>query len=53
MVKEDRDSEKAHSEKAFVVKLRRLADGIENGKKFEIQVAGEGLYFPVRVKIQY
>jgi len=50
MVKEERDIEKAYSDKEFVAKLRRLADAIENGKKFEIQVAGERIYVPVRAQ---
>jgi len=50
MVKEERDIEKAYSDKEFVAKLRRLADAIESGKKFEIQVAGERIYVPVRAQ---
>ena len=42
------DIEKSYSNKDFVAKLRRLADAIENGKKFEIQIAGERIYVPVR-----
>jgi amphi-Trp domain-containing protein len=49
-MKEDRDIEKAYSNKDFVGKLRRLADAIENGKKFEIQIAGERIYVPVRAE---
>ena len=41
-----RDIEKGYSDKEFVEKLRRLADCIENGTNFEIQVAGERLYVP-------
>lgn len=46
--KDDRDIEKAYSNSEFVDKLRRLADAIENGDKFEIQIAGERIYVPVR-----
>ena len=46
--KADRDIEKTYSESEFVDKLRRLADAIENGEKFEIQIAGERIYVPVR-----
>jgi amphi-Trp domain-containing protein len=28
--------------------LRRLADAIEKGEQFEIQIAGERIYVPVR-----
>lgn len=44
----DRDVEKTYSNAAFVEKLRRLADAIENGDRFEIQIAGERIYVPVR-----
>ena len=50
MSKDDRDIEKDYSEKEFVAKLRRLADCIENNEKFEIQIAGERIYVPVRAK---
>ena len=50
-MKEERDIEKAYSKKEFVEKLRRLADSIENGKKFEIQIAGERIYVPVRAEL--
>jgi amphi-Trp domain-containing protein len=33
-----------------VAKLRRLADALETGKKFEIQVAGERIYVPARAE---
>lgn len=47
-MKLDRDIEKAYSTTEFVSKLRRLADALEQGKKFEIQIAGERIYVPVR-----
>lgn len=50
IMKEKRDIEKKYSNKAFVAKLRRLADAIENGEKFEIQIAGERIYVPVRAE---
>ena len=46
--KQERDVEKEYSKADFVAKLRRLADDIENGVQFEIQIAGERLYVPVR-----
>lgn len=46
--KADRDVEKGYSNSEFVDKLRRLADAIENEDKFEIQIAGERIYVPVR-----
>ena len=46
--KPDRDIEKDYPTSEFVAKLRRLADALENGEKFEIQIAGERVYVPVR-----
>jgi hypothetical protein len=44
--KRDRDVEKVYSTSGFVAKLRRLADALEAGERFEIQVAGERVYVP-------
>jgi amphi-Trp domain-containing protein len=44
----ERDVEKGYPKAEFVAKLRRLADAIENGERFEIQIAGERIYVPVR-----
>ena len=41
MAPKDRDIEKGYSVKQTVAKLRRLADCIEQGKPYRIQVAGE------------
>lgn len=49
-VKVKRDIEKDYSSSEFVSKLRRLADALENGEKFEIQIAGERIYVPVRAE---
>ncbi len=46
--KPDRDLEKTYPLDEFVAKLRRLADSIENNEPFEIQIAGERIYVPVR-----
>ncbi len=48
--KNNRDIEKVYSTGEFVAKLRRLADALESGEKFEIQVAGERIYVPVRAE---
>lgn len=48
--KQDRDIEKIYSTSEFVAKLRRLADALESGEKFEIQVAGERIYVPARAE---
>ena len=47
-MKEDRDIEIGYSNTEFVSKLRRLADALESGERFEIQIAGERIYVPVR-----
>ena len=49
-MKEERDIEKTYTKSEFVAKLRRLADSIEEGTKFEIQIAGERIYVPVRAE---
>lgn len=46
----NRDIEKVYSTGEFVAKLRRLADALETGEKFEIQIAGERIYVPVRAQ---
>ena len=48
MAKQDRDIEKGYPLPDFIAKLRRLADALESGQRFEIQVAGERIYVPVR-----
>jgi amphi-Trp domain-containing protein len=42
----DRDLTRHYSRAQFVAKLRRLADAIETGRAFSIQVAGERLRIP-------
>lgn len=46
--KSERDIEKTYPLPEFIAKLRRLADALENGERFEIQIAGERIYVPVR-----
>ena len=41
-----RDLEKTYSDAEFVRKLRRLADSIESGTPFRIQIAGERITVP-------
>ncbi len=48
--KQNRDVERVYSTSEFVSKLRRLADALETGKRFEIQVAGERIYVPARAE---
>lgn len=44
-----RDLTRTYSRAQFSAKLRRLADAIETGKSFTIQVAGERLFIPADV----
>jgi amphi-Trp domain-containing protein len=48
--KPDRDVEKVYTNSEFVVKLCRLADALETGERYEIQVAGERVYVPARAE---
>ena len=43
-----RDIEKTYTVKQTVAKLRRLADCLENGKPFQIQIAGERVSVPAK-----
>jgi hypothetical protein len=47
MKKKSRDFGKTYSTAEFVTKLRRLADALENGKRFAIMVVGERISFTV------
>ena len=44
----DIDAEKTYPLPDFIAKLRRLADALEKGERFEIQIAGERISVPVR-----
>ena len=46
MPKRNRDLERTYTRSQFVAKLRRLADSIEEGKAFTIQVASERMRIP-------
>jgi len=46
--KRSRDIEKVYTKTAFVAKLRRLADSIEKGDRFAIQIAGERIFVPAK-----
>ena len=44
--KAKRDIEKTYTTKQTVAKLRRLADCLEQGKRFQIQIQGERILVP-------
>ena len=46
----ERDIEKTYPIDEFIAKLRRLADRLEAGEQFEIQIAGQRIYVPVRAR---
>ena len=50
MAKTPRDVERIYSTGDVVAKLRRLADALETGKPFRIQVAGERFRVPARAE---
>ncbi|MBW3635235.1 MAG: amphi-Trp domain-containing protein [Armatimonadetes bacterium] len=49
--KPERDIEKEYPMGEFIAKLRRLADALEQGTPFEIQIAGERIYVPASAVI--
>lgn len=50
MAKSERDVERDYSPAEAAAKLRRLADALEQGKPFRIQVAGERIRVPARAR---
>jgi amphi-Trp domain-containing protein len=50
MAKQPRDVERMYATDEVVAKLRRLADALESGKPFRIQVAGERIRVPARAE---
>lgn len=46
MKKRSRDVEKAYPLAQFIQKLRRLADALEQGKQFSIQIKNERISIP-------
>lgn len=50
MADQPRDVERVYSTTDVVAKLRRLADALETGKPFRIQIAGERINVPARAQ---
>lgn len=44
--KAKRDIEQCYTTKQMIAKLRRIADCLEQGKRFQIQIAGERILVP-------
>jgi len=49
--KSRRDATKGYSVKQFSAKLRRLADALEKGRAFTIQIAGERVIIPAGASV--
>lgn len=47
----DRDVERNYPVPAFAAKLRRLADALESGESFRIQIAGERFRVPKHAEL--
>ena len=47
------DVEKSYTNRAVAEKLRRLADALENGKTFTIQIAGNRISVPPDANIEF
>ena len=50
---QDVDVEKPYDKTDVVAKLRRLADALEQGKAFEIQIAGHRVYMPAYATVEF
>ena len=50
MAKPQRDVERIYKTEDVVAKLRRLADALESGSSFRIQIAGERFRVPARAE---
>jgi len=50
---EEIEVEKGYSNRQTAEKLRRLAEAIEQGKAFEIQVSGQRIYVPADAEIEF
>jgi amphi-Trp domain-containing protein len=50
VAKQSRDVERIYRTDELVAKLRRLADALETGSPFRIQIAGERIRVPARAE---
>lgn len=50
MTRQSRDVERVYQTEEVVAKLRRLADALESGHPFRIQIAGERIRVPERAE---
>ena len=47
------DVEKSYPHKEVIAKLRRLADALESGKTFEIQIRGKRIRVPPHALVEF
>ena len=50
---DETDVEKSYSNREVVAKLRRLADALEAGRPFEIQIAGNRISVPPDAAVEF
>ena len=50
---DEKEVEKSYSNKEVAAKLRRLAESLEEGRAFEIQIAGERVYVPPHAAVEF
>ena len=50
---DEKEVEKSYANRDTAAKLRRLAEALEEGKAFEIQIAGERVYVPAYATVEF
>ena len=50
---DDKEVEKSYANRDAAAKLRRLAEALEEGKPFEIQIAGQRVYVPASATVEF
>ena len=50
---DEKEVEKSYANRDSAAKLRRLAEALEEGKAFEIQIAGQRVYVPAYASVEF
>ncbi len=50
---DEKEVEKSYANRDSAAKLRRLAEALEEGKAFEIQIAGQRVYVPASASVEF
>ncbi|HEV2859438.1 MAG TPA: amphi-Trp domain-containing protein [Pyrinomonadaceae bacterium] len=50
---DEKEVEKSYANQDSAAKLRRLAEALEEGKAFEIQIAGQRVYVPAHASVEF